>query len=655
MKTITSIQFVNYKAFYGDGEQNKVTIPEGKSVLIYGENGSGKSSIYEGIKQFFNSADNTQEVIPSRHLAVSKTETINQGEIEELEVVNEVAVKITFDDNGNSEQKTFGVPRENVKGTRYISNANLLNSFLSYRELLRTYLMDDLRDKQEFRRKFATLLIETILAKNKNSATQNSYSKDWNDLFRPRGRYKEELLSKFERGLKYDINRINLILNEILNYFEPDLEVQLDLSEIKIEYYHSNKVDRLGLYPICEVDLKVKLFGIEVENDEENHLTVLNEARLSAIAISIYFSSLINAPQKGFLYKLLFLDDIFIGLDMSNRIPLLQILTEFRKPIIAETLDPETVEIIESIQEIGGVKQYEPQPFFDSYQVFITTYDRYWFGVARDWFESKSVNNWGYLELYSGHNDQLGFNIPVIYSSLDYFQKANFYFQKHDYPTCANHLRKALEKRIKELLPPNAFYIEKDDPKTGLKEIKKLNTLGGYIDRFISYNRENGIDASELVDLKNLKDWYFNPFSHDNIGTPIYKKEVEIAKNLVEKLHNFKIYVIAPAGTELFFQFSNENGNTSEYKIKLIENIRCIVTEGTNVITDAKIECVEWKKDGVIKNQNWGEKKLFNFYNNKKNAFLIQDMSMQVDNSVYGSELNLLSNGIELQSLIKPI
>lgn len=212
MKKITSIQFVNYKAFYGDGEQNKVTIKDGKSVLIYGENGSGKSSIYEGVKQFFNSADNTQPDAPARHLKVPATETINQGQVDEEVIVNEVAVKVTFDDNGTSEEKTFGVPSENVKGTRYISNANLLNSFLSYRELLCTYLMDDLKDKQEFRRKFATLLIETILAKNKNSGTQTSYLSYWEHLHRPYGRQKSEDFDKFKIGLVKDITDINLIL-----------------------------------------------------------------------------------------------------------------------------------------------------------------------------------------------------------------------------------------------------------------------------------------------------------------------------------------------------------------------------------------------------------------------------------------------------------
>ncbi len=653
MKKITSIQFVNYKAFYGDGEQNLVTIKDGKSVLIYGENGSGKSSIYEGIKQFFNSSDNTQEVIPARHLKVPATETINQGQVDEEVIVNEVAVKVTFEDAGVFEEKTFGVPTENVRGTRYISNANLLNSFLSYRELLRTYLMDDLKDKSEFRSKFAFLLIETILAKNKNSGTQTSYISYWNHLNRPRGWYKEEDFKKFKNGLVKDINNINLVLNEIVNYFEPDLKVQLDLTEAKVGYYHSNKFDRLGHYPVCEIDLKIELFGENVENDEENHLTVLNEARLSAIAISIYFASIINAPQGGFDYKILFLDDIFIGLDMSNRIPLLQILTEFKKPIVAQTFDEATGKIVEGVQLINGIKQYEPQPFFDNFQVFITTYDRYWFGVAKDWFETKSKNNWGYLELYSGHNAQLGFNTPVIYTSLDYLQKANFYYLKHDYPSCANHLRKAFERRLKDLLPDNEMFIEKIDFETGLPEIKKINTLGGLIGKFISYCDTNGVDVTEIQQLKNLKDWYFNPFSHDNIDTPIYRREVEIAKELVERLYDFRIYILVPAGTDLYFQFSNDAGNTREYKIKLLENIRCVFTNGVNVVTDVKIECFEWTRDGVVAAPNWGEDKLFHFYNNKKNHFLEQDANTRVDNSVYESELKLVDNNQEIQSLFE--
>jgi AAA15 family ATPase/GTPase len=39
------------------------------TLHFYGENGSGKSSIYEGIKTIFlSTVHNTQPVIPARHL-----------------------------------------------------------------------------------------------------------------------------------------------------------------------------------------------------------------------------------------------------------------------------------------------------------------------------------------------------------------------------------------------------------------------------------------------------------------------------------------------------------------------------------------------------------------------------------------------------------
>ena len=652
MRKIISIQFVNYKAFFGEGEQNLITIPNGNNLLIYGENGSGKSSIYEGLKQFFNSADNTLEVIPSRHIAFSKTRLVNEGTDDEKEEINEVSVKVIFqNEHGVNDERIFGVPTETVRGTNYIGNANLLNSFLSYRELLRTYLMDNVKDRKEFRKKFALLLVETILAKNRNTVTQKSYVKSWEDLFIPKVWYKEYTLTRFIQGLEYDINRINLILNEILKYFEPDLEVQLKLTFAEIQYIHLEREDREGKYPVCEVDLIVKLFGEEVENDEENHLTVLNEARLSALGISIYFASLINTLQDGFQYKILFLDDIFIGLDMSNRLPLLQILTQFKKPIIEKYVDDVTHQVIERILEVDGVKQYEENLFFNSYQIFVTTYDRYWFEVAKDWFENKAKDRWQFLELYANKTPDLTFNTPVVYNSLDYLQKANFYFSKHDYPTCVNYLRKALEKRIKKLLPANLHFAEALDSETGVTEIKKLKNLHQYIDKFILFCDANGIDSTEISVLKNLKDWYFNPFSHDNIGTPVYKKEVEIAKAHVEKFYQLTIEELAPAGTNLFFRFSNDAGDTREYKITLSENIRHIISNDENILTDARMNCYEWARNGTVDNPTWGETKLFHFYNNKKNHFF-HTPDEQVDKSVFWDVIYFQDSELPLNSIL---
>lgn len=602
MKKITSIQFVNYKAFYGEGEQNVVTIKDGKSTLIYGENGSGKSSIYEGIKQFFNSSDNTQDVIPSRHLKVPATETINQGQAEEAVIVNEVAVKITFDDNGISEEKTFGVPIENVRGTRYISNANLLNSFLSYRELLRTYLMDDLKDKQEFRSKFASLLIETILAKNKNSGTQTSYISYWEHLHRPRGRYKEEDFEKFKNGLVKDIKDINLVLNEIVNYFEPDLKVQLDLTEAKIGYYHSNKFDRLGHYPVCEIDLKIELFGENVENDEENHLTVLNEARLSAIAISIYFASIINAPQGGFDYKILFLDDIFIGLDMSNRIPLLQILTEFKKPIVAQTFDEATGEIVEGVQLINGIKQYEPQPFFDNFQVFITTYDLYWFNIAKDWFLSKRSQNWTFIEMFVDDISQT-FNVPLILPYKSKYAKAEIYLAKKDYRACASYLRALCEEELKRILPNKYKLIQDRDDNGNL--VTKNGGLNDWLIGFEQFCLKEEIDFEPYRNIKIYKNHILNTLSHNDVSSPIYKKELLDTLSSIKQLQNISIRKVLEKIQSFWFSIADDAGRVVNVRIRKRDSILIIDKDGIYKLSnDNKCELESSECDGVIVTNN---------------------------------------------------
>lgn len=657
MKRITQIEFVNYKAFYNSGEENIITIPDGKSVLLYGENGSGKSSIYEGLKQFFNSSDNTQSVIPARHIAVPKNVIIkeNEGSAEEIEkeVSNEVSVKVTFKEGIAEETKVFGIPTSNTRGTEYISKANLLNGFLSYRELLRTYLMDNLRDRTEFRRKFANLLIENILAKQINSVTQRTYISSWDALFVPRAWYKEQNLEAFANGLKLDIHRINLILNEILIYFEPNLKVKLSLESTGIDYIYSNRDNRIGKYPICEVDLEVHLFGIETENDEENHLTVLNEARLSALAISIFIASLVNTPQNNFDFKILFLDDIFIGLDMSNRLPLLDILKSFKKPIIEQFVDADNNNaIVERIQQINGVVQTELEPFFKSYQIFISTYDRFWFQVAKNWLETKSQGKWCYLELFANQKHELSFNTPLLHNSLNYLQKAAFYYTKHDYPSCANHLRKALEKKIKELLPSNEHYGEYIDYESGITEIRKLKTLNQFLEKFISFCESNGINATELTDLKNLKDWYFNPFSHDNIGTPIFKRELDLAKALVEKLDKFQFTVLLEAGTRLYFNFDNGAGQTRNYKIELQENLRWIKSHEGNILTNPVIHCYEWTKNTVTENPNWGEDRLFHFYNNKWRALLRQEDIPDFTTETFWNELYQVENNQPLVSLI---
>ena len=56
MVRITKIEIKNFKAFYGTYQVD--LHKAGKNLLIYGENGSGKTSLYKAIELFFDSSEN---------------------------------------------------------------------------------------------------------------------------------------------------------------------------------------------------------------------------------------------------------------------------------------------------------------------------------------------------------------------------------------------------------------------------------------------------------------------------------------------------------------------------------------------------------------------------------------------------------------------
>ena len=51
---ITDIHIKNYRAFYG--EHHICLDKDGKNLMVYGENGSGKSSLYWALKLFVDSS-----------------------------------------------------------------------------------------------------------------------------------------------------------------------------------------------------------------------------------------------------------------------------------------------------------------------------------------------------------------------------------------------------------------------------------------------------------------------------------------------------------------------------------------------------------------------------------------------------------------------
>ncbi len=504
MKRITKIRLNNYRAFYGDTFALETG---GKNVLIYGENGSGKSSLYRSMQDFFRASFDSDDVAINnyRHLHVDEY-------ADDIGTLSDISVVIEF--NEPREELTLSNTANEVEGT-FVAQTNLLNSFLSYKELLRTH---HLSDTEGFTEKFSKLVLDTILKDYKNTFTQNEFSEDsanmWININQirhsptpltdaqialMRSAVERDYIQPYIDGLEEVLRQINEKLSSLLQSFEHNFEATLVL------VWHKDSLF-LGIEP--NIWLKTKYLGIDNFNFLEHggwetfydHLDLLNEARLSALAVSIYLSAILSYPTEGMAYKILFLDDVLVGLDNTNRVPLLNILnTEFA-----------------------------------DYQVFITTYDRYWFEVAKEHLDEKQ---WTTAELYVKQiKDDTGKVIreePILKPTQNNVERARFYADTfQDYPAAGNYLRKECERLLKINLPPQ-YRIGND--------ASVLTELGDLINQFKKLYEDCGIDINEQEigrSLNVFKRAILNPTSHDDLKSPLYRQEIEKVFDLVDKLQN---------------------------------------------------------------------------------------------------------------------
>ncbi|NUO20418.1 hypothetical protein HUU59_13310 [bacterium] len=128
MRWITKITLQNYRAF---AEADGVTIPYGHHLLIYGENGSGKSSVYQGVKDFFAASDSKVRF----QLNIFGNPSPTDGRVA-IEVSSGPAPV-------RSTEYVFAEPNANsTNKVPDIQAANKIKGFLDYRQLLRVHELD---------------------------------------------------------------------------------------------------------------------------------------------------------------------------------------------------------------------------------------------------------------------------------------------------------------------------------------------------------------------------------------------------------------------------------------------------------------------------------------------------------------------------------
>lgn len=528
MKRITKLEISNFRAFF---DNCTVELNKGENLLIYGENGSGKSSFYKSLSNFLSSSQDTAFPYIRHH-----NKDTEEGN-----------VSFTFNDydpltntiTSADEVFNFGTLSVTTDTEQFLKTAELTKGFLDYRGLLAVY------NHSEAQPNLFPLIVEILLKefipvggtnpmgkrfvelkkKVTNAYTRNTYDY-WNGV--PEMAAYEILLRTVLKGVFLQLNAF------LIKYFKLNLRVWYSLTPLVAP------PDNWRYIP-TELKLEIKLNGKLVVHQSD----YLNEARLSALAICLYLAILKRNPQP-IDYKVLFLDDVFIGLDLTNRLPILDIIKNE----------------------------------FDDYQVFISTYDRHLYELAKRKFETEKPDRWKSVELFVGkdsiNNEPV--DRPILVVGQSHFEKGSQYLhdrQKPDYPAAANYFRKALEEIIQEYFPK----WETTDPEITQLPDYKLGTLIYRAKRFLDKSDNSSNSLNQIITLLSS---ILHPLSHHEITSPVYRGELVIIENLIPKLiselkaldirTNFKCSVLEGRNKiKIMFVIDAVTGHYSIYELRITE------------------------------------------------------------------------------------
>ena len=483
MVRITKIEIKNFRAF---PRTYQIDLSQtGKNLLVYGENGSGKSSLYLALKLFFES----EYYMPLLEYIRWDNPYSRWGSVFQFErhqnifSVDDGYIKLHFQDDLEEIEHIYEWSRTvNRPENQLMIDASKTKGFLDYKTLL---------EMHHLYRGSATinvfeLLTRYILTNTTNDVTNQSFAEDWVALqWNSRVRRgattqiagREEKVQSYNRGLASKLQELKEKASQILDKFGYNITLDFDFQGITYDSLKNTRDNERIL-------LTVKFF----DRDIPAHHHFLNEAKLSAISLSIYFAALLLQPDSEL--KILALDDVLIGLDMSNRLPVLNILSEY----------------------------------FSNYQIFLMTYDKALYEIIKQRTEDR---DWKYAEFYFSQTDE--YEIPVYVENKAYLEKAQEYLNANDYKACAIYLRTAFETTVK------GYCGDKRLPVRYRRDPNRLNSQ----DFWDSIKKANNgiLEQSLIKDIELYRNIILNPLSHAVIAN-IHKKEIEGAIETVEKLKN---------------------------------------------------------------------------------------------------------------------
>lgn len=441
MKRIKEIKIKNFKAF----QQEQSFLLNGKNLLVYGNNGSGKSSLFWALYTFLQSSTKTNEDVQKYFLNYLESDRSTHQTLKNIfmDETEDAYIKIISIDTESSIETIYTVSHNtintNTNDDTIIQELNLASDFINYKLLHNFYrephkqeinlwsvferdifpfLTDGTQNwladiikaptldipktqsgkavtrgrKQRYIDELDTLntKIQTLLTEIQNSA--NTFIKD--HFFQGKDVIRVEL--NFEKKFNFDLVKSKIWEEDRQSFRHEQLQIKLS-----VEVYEATPT------PHWKSIERVQSF--------------LNEAQLTRIAIGIRIGALRTRPLGSARFKILVLDDMLISLDFSNRMDVVRI-------ILNTDNDPN----LENI--------------FGGFQKIILTHDLGFYELIK---RHTSPHEWEYLRFHSSENIN---EAPNVKRDRGRLEKAEIFLLDGEYEACGNELRKETEALLDKYL-----------------------------------------------------------------------------------------------------------------------------------------------------------------------------------------------------------
>lgn len=568
MSKINTLTLSNFKFF---GKEEVINI-SGNHLLLYGENGSGKSSLFWGVYTLLEA---------SFKRSVETDKYFQPFGINEESLVNIYATKRTCPitnkehcdscikiETDNNAEYVLSLLDSAICGNTDVQESRKATDFVNYQSIFKfqDFKNSETPDLYEVFN-YSVLPYVTFPSFPIKGKTLTNAGSMWEEYQKGPGttiNHNGDTIQVYKNSPEYSdfldfekhFNDQFVKLIDFINSHASDYVKKLGYNiEFELKYTPPThiKKDKNYEWTSFHIDLAITSYNNQAVQIKKPQ-SFLNEAKMSAIAVAIRLAIIdqrIGTAVPDAL-KVLVLDDLMISLDMSNRDKLMDLL-------------------------LGD--------FANRYQILFFTHDLNLYNfVDCKIREHKMSSQWLKKEMYVGEDETTKYEFPIIIDGEnDSLSKSKKYYAANDYTTCALYIRKALEEIVTEYLPDE--YCKNAEGR-----FVELNVLWK---RLLQYTNSIPEDIKKRFSRSRLT--ILNPSAHyQKLSYPIYKRELYDAIKLIEDLKTISIKVkILLVDKDCHLKFVHPLHNYS-FEFKLKQDMIRGKEENPLCIIDT------WQYDGIM-------------------------------------------------------